>query len=233
MNLQRLSLNHKKEEWFKNIFRHFENIFFFFILQNQIGDSKSVLDVGCGNDSPLGRLNKTFYSEGIDIYKKCIDVSRKNKNHDAYRLGDVRKLGKYYKNGSFDVTMSLDVIEHLTKSESLKMISQMEIVAKKKVILMTPQGYIDQKAYDGNPYQVHHSGWTKKNLQDLGYKVYGLRGLKYLRDEEASIRFRPWIFWGMCSAISEILLFFFPELSFQLFAVKSLGHDNPKNKTLV
>lgn len=230
MNLLTLSRNHSKDEKFKNFFRQFENIFFFSRLQEEVGNSKSVLDVGCGNNSPVGHLKKTFYSEGIDIFPRCIQISRKNRYHDSYRLGDVRKLSKYYKNKSFDTLISIDVIEHLTKSESLKMISQMEKMARKKVILMTPKGYIDQGAYDGNPYQVHHSGWTKKDLQDLGYKVYGLRGFKYLRNDAATIRFSPWIFWGFLSFITEVLLYPFPDLSFQLFAVKSVTNDVPKNK---
>lgn len=225
------SPNHSKDEKFKNFFRQFENFFFLSRLRQEIGNSKCVLDVGCGNNSPIGHLKKTFYSEGVDIYPKCIQVSRKNHYHDAYRVGDVRKLGRFYKNKSFDSLVSIDVIEHLTKPDSLKMISQMEKIARKKVILMTPRGYIDQGAYDGNPYQVHHSGWTTKDLQDLGYRVYGLRGFKYLRDDAATIRFSPWIFWGFLAFITEVLLYPFPDLSFQLFAVKSVTSDNPKNKT--
>lgn len=223
MNFLTLSRNHDKSEKIKNIFRQFENIFFYSVLQKEIGDAKSVLDVGCGNDSPVGKIKKTFTSEGIDIYPQCINYSKKHKYHDTYRLGDVRKLGTFYKKKSFDVALSFDVIEHLTKQESLKMIAEMEKIARKKVILMTPQGYIDQKAYDGNPYQVHHSGWEKKELENLGYTVYGLRGLKYLRNDEATIRWSPWIFWGICSFISEILFYKSPSLSFQLFAVKDVS----------
>lgn len=231
MSFLMLSANHNKKERFKNFFRQFENIFFLTVLQKEIGKSQSVLDVGCGNDSPVGHLIKTFTSEGIDIFPKCLQISQKHHYHDTYRLGDVRKLNKYYKPKCFDTLVSIDVIEHLTKAESLKMISQMEQVARKKVILMTPRGYVDQGAYDGNPYQVHHSGWETKELQDLGYRVYGMRGLKYLRNDQATIRFSPWVFWGLCSFITEVFLYHFPDLSFQLFAVKSLGPDSPKNKT--
>lgn len=222
MNYLTLTLNHNSKEKFKNFFRKFENLFFFMILQKEIGDSESVLDVGCGNDSPVGRIRHSFRSEGIDVFPKCIKVSKRRKLHDSYKLGDVRNLRKFYKAKSFDTVISIDVIEHLTKKESLKMIKEMERIARKKVILMTPRGYIDQGAYDKNPYQVHHSGWETKDLKDLGYKVYGLRGLKWFRDDEASIRFSPWIFWGLCSQVSEMLLYYFPSLSFQLFAVKSI-----------
>ena len=223
MNLTRHLLNHSEKERFKNFFRQFENIFFFFVLQSELGDSRSVLDVGCGNDSPIGRINKKFISEGIDVYRKCIDYSKKNHFHDSYKLGDVRKLSQFYKPKSFDVAISIDVIEHLTKPEANRLITDMERVARKKIILMTPRGYIDQKAYDGNPFQKHHSGWEVEDLKKLGYRVRGLRGWKFLRNDEATIRFSPWIFWGLCSFISEPLLYFFPELSFQIFAVKEFS----------
>lgn len=223
MSLPMPLLNHPKNEHFKNFFRQFENLFFFAMLQKEIGDSQTILDVGCGNDSAVGHLSKTFRSEGIDIYPRCIQASRKRHLHDTYRLGDIRKLSKYYKPKSFDTLVSIDVIEHLTKREALAMISQMEGIARKRVVLMTPRGYIDQGAYDGNPYQVHHSGWEKKDLEKLGYRVYGMRGLKFLRNDEASIRFSPWLFWGLCSFVSEVLFYPLADFSFQLFAVKDLS----------
>lgn len=226
MNFLTLTLNHKKTERFKNFFRQFENLFFFSILQKEIWNSKTVLDVGCGNDSPVGRINRTFRSEGIDIYPKCIKVSKERKLHTKYKLGDVKRLEKYYQPKSFDTVVCMDVVEHLTKKQSLKMIREMEQIARKKVIIMTPRGYIDQHDYDGNPYQEHHSGWETKDFEDLGYKVYGLRGLKWLRNNEATIRFKPWIFWGALSAISEILFYPFPKLSFQLFAVKNISNQS-------
>jgi len=221
MSYLTLTLNHNKKEKFRNIFRQFENLFFFSVLQKEIGDSESVLDVGCGNDSPIGRITRTYKSEGIDIYPKCIAVSRKRKLHDKYKLGDVKNLSKYYKPKSFEVAVCIDVVEHLTKKQSLKMIKEMEKIARKKVIIMTPRGYIDQHDYDGNPYQEHHSGWEVSDFRALGYKVFGLRGLKWFRDEEASIRYKPWLLWGLMSALSEILFYPFPDLSFQLFAVKT------------
>lgn len=222
MHSRTLFLIHNPSEKFKNIFRQFENLFFFYILQKEIGDAKSVLDVGCGNDSAIGRLKKTFGSEGIDIYPNCIKTSESKHLHDKYKLGDIRKLNKFYKPKSFDILVSIDVIEHLTKEESLKMISDMEKIARKKIVVMTPQGYLDQEAVGGNPYQVHHSGWMAGDLEKLGYKVYGMRGLKYLRDEHASIKFRPWLLWGLLTFLSEPVFYFLPKLAFQIFAVKNL-----------
>lgn len=204
----------------KNFFLQFQNIFFHLVLEKEFSDCNSVLDVGCGHSSSIGMIRGRFKSEGIDIYKKNIIESRKKKLHDKYKLGDITKLSKLYKTKSFDACVAIDVIEHFDKKDALKLIKDMEAIARKKVVILTPNGFYEQHDYDGNPHQVHKSGWKKKDLEKLGYKVYGLRGLKFLRDDHAGIKYKPWIFWGACSFLSEIILFPFPSLAFDLYAVK-------------
>ncbi len=207
---------------FRKIIVNIQNIFFFKCLEWQLRDCKTVLDVGCGYDSALGHIQKTFKSEGIEIYPKTLSLSKKRKLHDVYRLGDIRKLNRFYKRKSFDAAVSIDVIEHLKKNEAIAMIKMMETIATKRVILLTPNGFYKQEAYDGNPYQIHKSGWVRSDLEKLGYKVYGLRGLRVLRTEHAGIRYKPYFFWGFVSLISEILFFFHPDVCFDLFAVKEV-----------
>ena len=206
----------------KKFIRKYQDIFYFKSIQRVLSGSKSVLDVGCGADSPLRRVKKTFYSEGVDVFGESIETSKNKKIHDSYKLCDIKKLDSFYKKKSFDAVIALDVIEHLEKKESIKLIKDMEKTARKKVILLTPNGFYHQDAYDRNPYQVHKSEWKRSDLEQLGYKVYGLRGLKYLRGEYASIKYKPWFFWGLVAFISEPLLYFFPRLSYHLFAVKDI-----------
>lgn len=206
----------------RNFFLRFQNSFFYWVLERSLVNCKTVIDVGCGHSSPIGKIRHTFKSEGIDIHKKTIYESRKKKNHDKYTIGDIRKLTKFYRAKSFDACVSIDVIEHFTQKEGLKLIKDMESIAKKKVIILTPNGFYEQHDYDGNPHQEHKSGWKREDLEKLGYRVYGMRGLKYLRDEHASIRFKPWIFWGVLTFLSEIFFYPSPSLSFDLFAVKNL-----------
>ena len=207
----------------KDFFLKYQNIFFFWAIQKNLSGCVSVLDVGCGDNSALGKIKKNFKSEGIDVYKKSILDSRKKRLHDKYKLGDIRKLSSFYKRKTFDACVSIDVIEHFTKKDAVKLIRDMESLARKRVILLTPNGFYEQDDYLGNPHQIHKSGWTKTDLRKLGYTVYGLRGLKFLRDDHAGIKYKPWIFWGICSLISEIIFFPFPSLSFDLFAVKKLN----------
>lgn len=213
----------RKKFALKEFIRKYQDIFYFKIVEGNLAGMESVLDIGCGDDSPLRRVKKTFYSEGIDVFEDSINKSKKKKIHDKYTISDIRKIKKIYKNKSFDVVVALDVIEHLNKKESISLIRDMEKIAKSKVILLTPHGFYHQDAYDNNPYQVHKSEWKMKDLEKLGYKVYGLRGLKYLRGEYATIKFRPWFFWGAVAFLSEIPLYFIPSLSYHLFAIKKIS----------
>ena len=43
----------------------------------------------------------------------------------------------------------------------------MEKVARKKVIVFTPNGFVPQRPYDGNPFQEHLSGWSVDEIHEL------------------------------------------------------------------
>jgi len=206
-----------------NNFKDTLNFFFYkHAIKRSLGDCTSVLDVGCGSVSILGQIKGKFTSTGIDLFKKSIQISRKAKNHDRYVVGDVRKLQTYFSKKSYDVVISLDVIEHLTKKEAKAMIAQMEKIAKKRVVILTPNGFYPQDMLEGNPHQVHKSGWSIQDLQPMGYQLYGLRGIKYIRGIHATIFLKPWILWAFLALISEPLLYFIPSLSYDLLAIKDI-----------
>lgn len=200
----------------------FKDIFYYKTLERHLKGCSTVLDVGCGSDSPLARIKKFFLSHGIDAHKPSILKSKDKKIHDNYTVGNIGSLRSHFRRKSFDAVIALDVIEHFPKEDSYKLIEEMEKIAKKKVILLTPNGFYSQDGYDSNPYQIHKSGWSSKDLQRLGYKVYGLRGIKYLRGDYATIKHKPWALWGLISFISEPLLYLNPSLSYDLFAVKNI-----------
>lgn len=212
MDLRKLSIN-------------FRDIFFYKVLELNLSGCNSVLDVGCGDNSPLRRVKKTFYSEGIDIYRPSIIKSKKNKIHDKYVIGNIGNIDKYYENKSFDVVIAMDVIEHFKKADALMLLRKMEKIARKKVIILTPNGFLNQGHYEDNPHQDHKSGWLTKDLVSLGYRVRGLRSFKFLRGGFASIRFRPWLFFGFIAFITEPILYYFPKFSFHLFAIKILVNE--------
>ena len=210
---------------FKELISKFKDIFFYKRLGKSLNGCRSVLDVGCGSNSPIREVKKRFYSEGIDIDKPSIIQSKKKKIHDRYIVGDIQDIDKYYKQKSFDAVISTDVIEHLEKKDALRLLKKMEKIARKKIIILTPNGFYHQDHLDKNPHQEHKSGWSVNDLTRIKYKVYGLRGLKYIRGEYATIKYKPWILWGFLAFITEVMLYYFPNFSYHLFAVKTLSDE--------
>lgn len=209
----------------KEIIIRYRDIFYYIALSNSLKDCKTVLDVGCGNNSPLANVKKTFVSHGIDIFGPDVKISKSSKIHNSYTNGDIRKLNTYFKPKSFDAVIALDVVEHLQKKDSLTLIKRMENIARKKVIILTPNVFYRQKPIQGNPYQEHLSAWNIKDFVKLGYIVKGLRGFKYLRKEFATIHLKPWLFWAVIVLLSEPILWHFPNVSYHLYAVKNLQDE--------
>lgn len=208
---------------FTKIINDYKDIFYYKTLENHLRGCSSVLDVGCGSDSPLAKVKKFFFNHGIDAHRPSILKSKDKKIHDKYTVGNLNNLRAHFKRKSFDAVIALDVIEHFPKDDSYKLIQEMEKIARKKVIILTPNGFYPQDGYDSNPYQIHKSGWSSETLRKIGYRVYGLRGIKYLRGDYATLKYKPWLLWGMVAFLSEPLLYFFPSLSYDLFAVKNIN----------
>lgn len=200
------------------------DLFFYKKLQQELKGMNSVLDLGCGSNSPLSKIKKikNFFSVGVDIFKRSIEESQKKKIHDEYKVGDVLQIDKFFKKKSFDAVVALDLIEHLEKNEGLKLLKKMEGITKRKIIILTPNGFKRQDPLEDNPYQVHKSGWRVGDFRKMDYKIYGMRGLKFIRGEQATIKYKPWILWGVISTLSQVLVYKFPNLAYQLFAVKEL-----------
>ena len=214
---------------FKKTFPRFVLATFIIEIEKHLKGCKTILDVGCGNNSPIGLFEHKYTTVGIDGYKLAIEESKKRKIHDFYIFGDINKLNSLIKRGSFDAVVALDVIEHLKKDEGYKLLDNMERVARKKVILVTPNGFIPQYNKD-NKLQAHHSGWTVEDFTDRGYCVEGIYGTKFcnvFRTDEAELRWRPKFFWGLIwGVLVEITHHLYtkrnPKHSISLLAVKKI-----------
>lgn len=133
----------------------------------------SILDVACG----IALKSKYIPADirvGIDIYPEYFDHIEASVPYVVIK-GDVRWLEAIFTAKSFDLVIAIDIIEHLEKGEAITMIKKCESIARKAVILETPEGFIPQNlditGYEGHEYQTHKSGWTKEELEKLGYDV--------------------------------------------------------------
>ncbi|MCK5594834.1 methyltransferase domain-containing protein [bacterium] len=206
----------------KSLFIKIGRRFLYRTIEKNLVDCKSVLDVGCGSNSPLGKMKLSLHKEGVDIFEPAILESKNKGLHNKYRIIDILDIGKAYSKKSFDAVVALEVVEHFKKQEAIELIKKMESIAKKRILISTPNGFLAQETIKNNPYEVHQSGWCENELKDMGYKCYGIRGFKFIRGKKGRIKYKPWFFWGVLAAISELLVFFYPKMSFGIFAVKDL-----------
>lgn len=183
----------------------------------------SLLDVGCGTRSPLQDGPwRIAYSVGVDAWQPAIDQSKAQGLHDEYVCCDVNALRARFAPRSFDCVAATDLIEHLKHEDGLRLLDDMEALARKRVIIITPNGFLPQQAYDGNEFQRHLSGWTAREMRARGYRVVGINGWRPLRGERSLIRLRPRWFWEPISLISQPFVHHRPHLAFQLICVKYL-----------
>jgi hypothetical protein len=164
-------------------------------------DCSSVLDIGCGDLSPM-RFVPCAKLIGVDGYEPALNGARKLGTHDEYYLSDVTKVGELFPNRRFDACVSLDVIEHLHKPQGWSLLEQMEKLATKRVIILTPNGFLPQKSHDGD-LQEHVSGWTPEEFRARGYQVYGMYGPKSYRGEHHRITKSPVPFWLLASILMQ------------------------------
>ncbi len=188
----------------------------------ELRNCRRVLDVGCGNSSIIGKIPGTFYSVGVDGWEPYIAESKKKGIHNEYITADITKLS--FPKRSFDAVICFDVVEHLEKAVSEKLVENMEYWASKKIIIATPNGFLPTSAchqemrahHDGNvEFQNHKCGWEVDEFTAKGYRVYGLDGLKCLREAKN-------VAGKFLYHLSYPIGYFFPKHAFRLLAVKDL-----------
>lgn len=211
----------------------FERIFhaLIYCLKEELKDCYSVLDLGCGANSPI-QFCGVPYRVGVDAYLPSLRSSKRNGIHSKYIhkiLMDIK-----FKDKEFDAVIMIDVLEHLEKNDGKILLQKAEKWSKKKVIITTPNDYLPQKIVDNNIYQAHLSGWSVAEMKTMGYEIKGLAGWKFFRNNDlleneannrnflSSIRFRPrWLFF-VFAVLSQLVTYQFPNSSSGIFCVKRL-----------
>lgn len=207
-----------------------------FCLSNALDGCESVLDLGCGHMSPLQHISGIKYSVGVERFLPYLEDSRRKGIHTKYLCGDISEV--QFKAKSFDAVLLSSVIEHLTKAEGLRLLRRAERIARKKVVVITCNGYLPFIAMDGNELQKHKSGWRVEEFRGFGYRVRGQNGFKLFRGSSSCddskdfmkallspIKWRPKLFWFAVSELSQMAAYYLPNLAYEIFAVKYAGGE--------
>src|SRR5687768_3190127 len=110
------------------------------IVRHHLGDAKTVLDVGCGAGEFMLKVNadKKYEVVGVELFKPSVKKAKQTGVYKSVILSDLRKLK--FKEKSFEVVLASQVIEHISKKDGIKMMAAIEKIAKKRVIIYTPNG---------------------------------------------------------------------------------------------
>jgi len=193
-------------------------------LEQAVGPASSLLDVGCGSDSPVRHFQRRIPRlVGVDGFEPSIEASRARGIHDEYFCAEVLRIDDLFREGSFDCVLASDVVEHLPKGLGLELIAKMERIARDRVVIFTPNGFLPQGEHSGNVLQRHVSGWTVEDMEAMGYDVIGINGWKPLLGEFSLPRLRPASFWRVVSRLTQTLVRNHPRYAVQLLCVKSVG----------
>jgi SAM-dependent methyltransferase len=192
-------------------------------LETAVAGAESLLDVGCGNSSALRYFhNRPARTVGLDGYQPSLDQSRQQNIHDEYVCGSILDIDTLFDEDEFDCVMSIDVIEHLPKEQGFEFIEKLEKVARHRIVIFTPNGFMPQNEHSGNPLQKHLSGWSVEEMQQRGYEVIGINGWKPLLGEFSLPRFWPKSLWILISRLTQAFTRNQPQHAFQILCVKTL-----------
>jgi hypothetical protein len=172
----------------------------FLALRKALGGCESVLDIGCSCSNTMRTIGVPV-TTGLEGYKPFADKARELRTQDQVVHGNIKDLGSYFQPKQFDACVAIDVIEHFSKEDGMKLMHSMEQIARKRVVIFTPNGFLPQGHTAEDDFEVHLSGWETDEMRSYGYEVYGALGPKKLRGEYHRLKYRPRFFWGAVSLL--------------------------------
>ena len=191
-------------------------------LSSSLADCPTVLDLGCGSRPFLGECPNVERIIGIESwFESCQTASHA---HKYVGVAQAVLPSIPVSRRSVDAVVLLQVLEHLPRAEGSRLLEAAEQIARRRVVVTTPNGYVSQGGYEGNPYQQHLSSWSIDDFISLGYQVFGLEGPKSLRRWESAQLARPAGLWQIVVSLGvfESYLRSRPDAAFQLMAVKTV-----------
>ncbi len=197
------------------------------VLAHEIEPGWRVLDVGCGTGAKLAAasLPTGVQLSGVDGHAPSLDLARAA-GYSSVTHSDLLSFLESAQTASFDCVVSLDVVEHFTRADGAELIDQMCRVAARRVITLTPTGFVPQPPAPDNPHQEHLSGWWPQDFADRGFqRCYGINGLRSLRGPYAAPTIHPRTFGLAVSEATQLVVRKRPERAYQFIAVMDIAES--------
>lgn len=137
---------------------------------------ESLLSLCSGIGLELNNLNTSDIA-AVDIAPQYLEELKRRCAEAKTVCMDASKYIKSAESNSVDVISFIDGVEHMTKEAGLETLKHCKRVARKKVLVFTPEGYLRNEPHNAwgiegaDEHQTHKSGWEVSELEDLGYKL--------------------------------------------------------------
>lgn len=145
-------------------------------VQEATQNGESLLSLCCGIGYELRDLS-TQDITAVDIAPQYISELHNHQPNVKTFVNDAYDYIKNAESDSVDVISIIDGIEHLTHDKGLEVIANMKRVARKEILLFTPDGYLKNEPHNAwgiegaDEHQTHKSGWSALELKDLGFEI--------------------------------------------------------------
>ena len=191
-------------------------------LERDLADCDSILELGCGSDSPLLKIGLGHKTHAVDIWEPYVTRHQRLVDYETCTVANILTMN--YPEKFVDAVVMCDVLEHLERKDVYynELFRKMEQCARKKVILFVPNGFMENDEVDGDPYQRHVSAWCPNDYRREGYKIRGTTGFHWLYGKAGIVRWRPRVFMEYLGQLSQLLIYHFPKYAWHSYAVKEL-----------
>jgi GT2 family glycosyltransferase len=186
-------------------------------LKKELEGCHSAIDLGCGHYSMISDFDIPFLI-GVDLHGPSLKESKRIGTHHISILSDVNALE--LKPKSVDAVVAVEVLEKLTQKEGARLLSKMEKWARKKIVIITPNGDLGYKEINKNPFQEQRSVWNTEDFRELGFKVSGIGGWIGVKSSDNIIEFS--LIRDRLSHFSQRIIHLLPRLAMKLLVTKRL-----------
>lgn len=198
------------------------------VLQDLLGDASIVVDLGCGEGNHLRNVARSPSSSwvGVDSHQPSLDTALQAQVYDRVLCTNIITWLQNSPSTSVDTILASCVIEHLDKPLGLLLAEEMKRVCARQAIIFTPNGYVPQPGSPDNPANAHRSGWSVKELTDIGFSVsVGLYGLRGLRTSFGLPTLRPRMFGDLVAKSTSRFVYRRPRIAYQIVGVYRKNTD--------
>jgi ubiquinone/menaquinone biosynthesis C-methylase UbiE len=143
---------------------------YYLALKEYVSEGDKVLDVGMGLGYGLTIMSiKAKEVAGVDVDKKSVDYCNDSLFGRNPKLKKILHYDGYhlpFKDNEYDVIVSIDVLEHVERYDEF--LKELARVAKKAVVINTPNRRPENTNSDGTPKNYWHlREWSSDELKTI------------------------------------------------------------------